>query len=154
MAAATVYSSLFDSAGVPTKGRPFATERGAMFDRVSYAIATTSIDDVGDRVQLIPVPHGVEIVTLNFECGDLDTNGTPLLDMDIVLSNGVAASDVILYNAGTAFTAALGTTIIRPFSTLARSTRNYLTIDLYVNAAAATAAAGTIKLVAQWLRTQ
>jgi hypothetical protein len=57
-------------------------------DRI--AVATTSIDEIGDIILLNAIPSNAVLVDLLFLCDDLDSNGSPLL-----------AADVGLYYSGT-----------------------------------------------------
>lgn len=109
MAAATTYTSLYASAGVPAQGRPVSSHPGPCDDWVKPTWATTDVDDVGDVKYLIPVLSGKRINYLDIsETTDMDTGG-PTLDMDIVLRTTDklgAHTDTILFNAGTHFASA------------------------------------------------
>ena len=108
-------------------------------------IATTSLDDVGDRVRLFKVKNGTIINKLIIgNHDDLDSGGGAL-DMDVVLvdDNG----DTILYNAGTAFNAATTTPlIVLPGNITVVDTAGTAYVGLKVNVAASTAQAGAVPI--------
>lgn len=110
MAAATTYTTLYASAGVPANGRPISSAPGPCSDWVKPTWATTDVDDVGDVKYLIPVLSGKRINFLDIsETTDMDTGG-PTLDMDLILRTtdkaGSHTDTTILFNAGTFFAAA------------------------------------------------
>lgn len=151
MAVTTAYSVHYESAGVPTKagGRPRTFHPYS--DKVAYTFPTTQLDDAGDVTYLLPVMSGRRIIFLQFDCADLDSGGTAL-DMDLVLRTTNPAgthTDTILYNAGTAFSAAqtgkwVYCDVLVPDS--ATSTGH---IIAKVGTAATTPASGAISLFAQ-----
>lgn len=157
MAAGTAYSDLFDSTlGTPVLTRPRTGIGRPQMEVVVEEIATTSLDDANDRVKLIPVPSGADLLMLVLEHEDLDSGGTPTLDADIVLSTEDSAgtvTDTILFNAGTGFQSARTTplVIILDNVSVPNDEDQIGSIDFLVNTAAATAAAGDVKLVAFWI---
>lgn len=152
MAATTQFSSHFTDASTPAKGRPKSLHagRGSGHDTVTFLIPTTAVDLAGDRTLLLALPLGARVNMIAFEVGDLDTNATETLDADLVLSNGTAADDVIIYNAGTGLEDAKALTLLHVDTTVASGDRQFLSIDLYVNTVSATPAAATLKLTAWW----
>ena len=98
MSAATVDSSKFTNPTFPRRA-----PAGITHVRHTQTVATTSLDDTNDRVRMIPLPDKVKLIGFFITHGDLDTGGTSG-DADIVLNDD--DSDVILFNAGTGFTAA------------------------------------------------
>ena len=98
MSAATVDSSKFTNPTYPRRA-----SHGVTCVRHTQTVATTSLDDTNDRIRLIPLPDKVKLIGFFITHGDLDTGGTSG-DADIVLNDD--DSDVILFNAGTGFTAA------------------------------------------------
>ena len=157
MAAATVYSSLFNSDGTPKKvwNPPF----GAMGSiSIRDTVATTTLDDTGDFLALIPVANGTVMTELTVANGDLDTDGSPALDADIIMraiDSAGTATDTILYNAGAAFQAAVTTARVIPLVAdddvggieATGGAEGYVLIGFYVNTAAATGASTTLDLV-------
>lgn len=109
-------------------------------------IATTSLDDVGDRVRLFKVKNGTIINKLIIgNHDDLDSGGGGALDMDVVLVDD--AGDTILYNAGTAFNAATTTPlIVLPGNITVVDTVGAAYVGLKVNVAASTAQAGAVPI--------
>lgn len=97
---ATVDSSKFSDPTYPRRA-----SHGITSVRISETIATTSLNESSgaDRVRLCPLPDKVKLIGFFITHGDLDTGGTSG-DADIVLNDD--DSDVILFNAGTGFTAA------------------------------------------------
>lgn len=160
--ASTTYSALYNSDGTPLSTYPQLMPTSFS---LTYTVPTAQ-QDLGDTSYLIPVPLGCTLTGLMVSNGDMDTNGTPLLDMDVVLrlplSDGTNQDD-ILYNAGTAFTAAVTTPLYVAIvdatgqtygglKVASRSTTGLRPLTphghviLLVNAAAATAAAAAITL--------
>ena len=152
MTASIVYSSLYNSDGTPLAGRPVNSAQAADLDVVSYTVATTSSDEAGDVVHLIPVPTGKRIAALAWRGDALDSDGA--LDMDIVLrttdSDG-NHTDTILYNAGTAFAGALSNQFrVINLVQVPTDGDNVGSIALYVNTGGGSADAGDINLIAFW----
>lgn len=153
MAAATVYSSRYNSNNHPIGGRPLGGIGRPQVDWVTHTVPTTSTDDVGDRTNLFAVPEGAVIYELVITAEDLDTNATETLDADIVLSTIDSAgtvTDTILYNAGTALEDALTRTVVDLDVTVPDSALGYGHIQLKVNTVAATPAEGDIFVRASW----
>lgn len=50
------------------------------------AVATTSIDEAGDKVLFGPVPSNAVILDVSILCDDLDSNGAPALAVDVGLA--------------------------------------------------------------------
>jgi len=142
MAATTVDSVLFSNPNYPARN-----PAGTTVEYIDFTVATTSLDDIGDRVRLIPMPNAVEIISIQEYHADLDSGGGNL-DMDILLvdDNG----DTILYNAGTAFNAATTAWLDIANSTVVPGTKvvsvgdDTAYIGLYVNVVASTAASGLV----------
>lgn len=90
-------------------GLPIQPGHGTQTVPFTYVIPTTQLDTIGDIAYLLPYHVGAKEVSVHFNCGDADTGGTTL-DMDIcrrTIDEDGDFTDVILYNAGTAFSAAL-----------------------------------------------
>lgn len=152
MTASIVYGNLWDSNNKPIGGRPFKSPMGVSGDTVVQTLATTSLDEAGDVVHLIPVPAGARLFALFFDSAAFDS-GTAI-DMDLVLRTTNSAgshTDTILYNAGTAFEAALTNQYIPLASVVVPSDADDVaSIITYVNTAATTAVSGDISLTALW----
>lgn len=156
MAASSVYSSLFTTAtsGVPTAGRPFTPPVGVGMDAVTYTMATTSLDDIGDFVGLIPVPIGKTLMLVGETWADL---GSGELDEDLVLrtvSKSGATTDTIIVNHGTALatvqTTILWTQVNAIISNNNSSAYDYAFLGYLTNTAAVTPIQGTVTLIAFW----
>lgn len=151
--ATTSYSDLFTAAGAPIAGRPLKYPYGIGVDLVTDTLPTTVLDLLADFRGLIPVPTGVRLLQLNFDSAELDTGGGNALDMDIILRRVVAGAtvDLILYNAGTAFSAALtNKTVFLDHVLVGGTDTDWAIIGTYVNTAASTAAEGDITLKVEW----
>lgn len=153
MAASKVYSDLFSSAtsSTPKSGFPRNNPYGANVVTVVYTIATTSLDDAGDFVGLWPVKSGRKWQRITFTCADLDSGGTGL-DLDIiqrVVDKDGNITDTILFNAGSAFTAAQTEVTVYPTSSggdqFPAAPGNVVMVGLYCNTAATTPASGVFK---------
>ncbi len=153
MAASKVYSSLFASATDPTpaSGYPRNAPFGADVVSVVYTIATTSLDEAGDFVGLWPVKSGKRWQKITFTCADLDSGGTAL-DLDIiqrVIDKDGNITDTILFNAGSAFSAAQTEVAVYPTAAggdqFPAAPGNVVLVGLYCNTAATTAASGVFK---------
>lgn len=115
--------------------------RQVIEDGVSVAMTTAMIDNVNDEVELFWVPAGAVIVGITASATDMDSNGTPTLAFDI----GDDSDEDRLMAASTIGQA--GTLS----QTLARTGHMYkyssaTKIKAYVQAAAATAVAGTLSV--------
>lgn len=145
-AAATVAGALFSNPKYPR-----AFPAGPTIDVVSETIPTTSLDFAADVYKLLPMRGSRRILNLKIENADLDSHGTPTLDMDVVLvdDDNVVATPVVLHDAGTGFQAArTGPTghVDIPLNQEVVSKKNDAYIGLKVVTAAATAAAGNVTL--------
>lgn len=89
-------------------GLPIQPGHGTQSVPFTYTLPTTQTDGIGDICYLLPYHVGAKECSLLFNAGDADTGGTTL-DFDIcrrtIASDGTF-TDVILFNAGTAFSAA------------------------------------------------
>lgn len=149
MAASSAYSRHYSSANVPANGRPIVRNTGDVDDFVTYTVATTSLDDAGDVVYLIPVQSGRTIGYLVFDCAALAASS---LDLDIILRTTNSAgthTDTILYNAGTAFTSAHSGKVVVCNVAVPEDADSVGHICLYCNVAGTTPAAGAITLNAK-----
>lgn len=146
---ATVYSNLFDAAGVPTK--PYRETSPGLFYRKAVYAAPASGDGTaaGDVIQMIPVAKGTTVVDLYLTSEDLDTNAAPTTSLDV--GDG---DDVDRYIDGsniatTGGIARLGSGVAAAASDLFPHTYTADdTIDVVVAAAGTTKAAGNVTLVA------
>lgn len=143
MSAAHIYSSKFDSTLLTPKGGVVKqATTGAWIDSVTLTIPTTSIDDIDDTANFIPVPIGLVLRGAHIEVGALAAS---LLDWDLILRDPSAAltdtPNATLYNAGTAFTSAVSKYIAFATPvTVPRFTAGYGIVGFIVNAAAGTPA--------------
>lgn len=106
---------------------------------VHDTMPTTELDAIGDKRYLFPIPNGAEIYMLYEEHADLDS-GAGALDMDIVLEDD--NGDTILYNAGTAFNAAVTGKWIAVAGTKVKGTTAKICTKIV--AAASTPASGSL----------
>lgn len=91
-----------------TTGLPIQPGHGTQTVPFTYTWPTTQQDTIGDVAYLLPYHVGAKEVGVVFNCGDADTGGTTL-DADFcrrTIDSAGAFTDVILHNAGTAFSAA------------------------------------------------
>lgn len=112
---------------------------------VSHEVTTGELE-AADVIQFGVIPQGATYLGGYIATDDLDSNGTPTLDLivgDTTDPDGLQASGTVGQAAG--ITTLSGTDI-----TNARTTTQDETISVKVNAAAATAAAGTIRLVVEY----
>lgn len=140
-------------------------------------VATTNIDDVGDIILMAPVPVGAVIHRVGIKCDDLDAHATPTLAVNVGLYySGIGHNDT----TKTSGTVVSATCIATAITTLQAANVNWVdvrneaadidTIDveawelgglttnpgglfyvgLTVSAAAATGAAGGIKMLVEY----
>lgn len=91
-----------------TTGLPIQPGHGTQTVPFTYVWPTTQQDTIGDITYLLPYHVGAKEIGISFNCGDADTGGTTL-DADLcrrTIDKLGAFTDVILFNAGTAFSAA------------------------------------------------
>jgi hypothetical protein len=156
---ATTYASPFyDTAGkvLITPSSPMVG--GIKGDSVTTTIATTVTNGVGNLHFLMPLPATGLSRLLGFwlKCADLDSNGTPLLDADIIWRYivGTTTTDVVVYDSSVLglFSAALADTWIdlsRRLLEVADTGVGHLIFK--VGVAAATPASGSLILRPQWI---
>jgi hypothetical protein len=107
MAAGTAYSSLFqadtsqEQGFSPISGRP-DRRQGSWDEQVTFTLATTSVDDVGDRYAIASALGGSHLLSAWRLSADHDTGG-PTLDMDLTAwyydADGAVAGEITLYDA-------------------------------------------------------
>lgn len=151
MAVTTTYSSNYGSDNLPTGGRPFNPPIGAGMDYVSYTIPNAQLDDAGDVSYLTAIPVARTIHLIVFDSAALD--GGTALDADLVLrttDKDGNHTDTIIYNAGTAFEAALVAKVILTSTKVPASATGYGHLLFKVNTAATTPATGAITLAIFW----
>jgi hypothetical protein len=137
MSAATT-TSLQVASGIPLPHSPSANV--LMAATVSYSIATTELE-LDDIVQMVKVPAGATVYDVILVSTDVDTNGSPAVKFDV--GDG---SDDDYYIAASTVGQAGG---VARSAALTAKPKTYTvddTIDLHVDTAAATAAAGTVSL--------
>jgi hypothetical protein len=177
MTASTAKSSLITNmeASPVVMGTYGQTGNGLKMAHVVNNVATTSIDEADDIFLFLPVPAGAVPTSLMIYNDDLDSHGTPQLAVDVGLYYG---ADVPGQTSGTAvdvdcFASAITTLqaantsgveilfealdiakIGKPLWELGGLTSNpggNLLIGMKVTTAAATAAAGHVALVLQYV---
>ena len=104
----------------------------------SVSMATTSLDDVGDIVELGYLPANVTVIGFTVSSTDMDTNGTPLAVGKLTLGSTDLVTAIADQKAGTSTYYACAPT------TLAAVTK----LQWNQTAVAATAAAGTLQVLA------
>jgi hypothetical protein len=136
MTASTVSGAYFSDKTQPRR------KTGVTIVTESLTIATTSSDETGDIVKFFPVPHGVTLLRLENTNAALDSGNT--LDMDIVLvdDNGTT----ILYNAGTAFSAAVTTVKVNLLETVVTSVNGGAYVGLRPNPGGSSADEGAVRI--------
>lgn len=147
----TKYSSRFDSAGNPLNGR-VARPLGGTASDIGF-ITNPAIDDIGDLNAFLAVPVGAELQKVEWDTPDLDTNGSPTIDMDVVLrtwDSAGAVVDTVLLDAGTIWNAASKTHVFLDKVKVPESQKGYGIVGLKVVAVTATAGTGVAKLRAEW----
>lgn len=113
--------------------------RNLVVDGVSVAMTTAMIDNANDEVELLWVPAGAVICSVELRATDMDTNGTPTLKFDV---GDDSDEDRLIAATTTGQTATTTTTLEATGFMYKYSTATK--IKAYINAAAATAAAGTL----------
>lgn len=145
MAAGTIYSDKYET----TSNRPFILKKnpwGPTLVPFSLTIPTTSTDDAGDRAYLVPIPDGVQEIVVCFNTSADGDTGGPNLDLDVIVQDwggtGGATRDTIVYNAGTAFGAAIidNKLAISTTKVVGKATQGYGNLGLLCNVAAAVGA--------------
>lgn len=146
-ASATIYSDRFDSTThVPINGRPKRNPYGVTVDQAQLVIPTTSSDFAGELSYLLPVPRDCNIYKLLIDCGALSS---ATLDADIVLIDDTGTT--ILWNAGTAFTAAVASKVVQIYGVTVVSANDTAVIALLINTAGGTPSEGTLTITAEWM---
>lgn len=142
MAAATTNGAKFsanDAAKMPRRN-----PGGFTVDDWNETLATTQIDDVGDKTSLLLIPDGAWIFAIwHLGSTDMDSDGSPALDMDYVIDED--GDETTLYNAGTLFLGASVDQGIYVGHKVSAPDLGYGILQLKVIAAAATAVQGTTK---------
>lgn len=114
--------------------------RAVVCDTVSVAITTAMIDNANDDVGLLYVPAGAVILGATLSGTDMDTGSAALLwDIgDASDEDRIFAASTVGQTGSTASSAIAAAAHLHKFTTRTQ-------IRAYVNTAAATAAAGTLK---------
>lgn len=133
------------------QSRSFATRiaghghRGIVTATAIVAITTGMIDNVDDEVALFYLPKGAVIVGGQISATDMDTNVTPTLAFDV----GDSGDEDRLFAASAVGQAATYSETLARAGHLYQYTSDTL-IKAYVQAVAATGAAGTLKVSIQY----
>lgn len=109
------------------------------------AMTTAMIDNADDEVSLFWMPKGAVIVGASISATDMDTNGTPTLAFDI---GDAGDEDRLITNSAVGQAGTLSD-VLAPTGHLYKYTADTV-IKAYVRTAAATAAAGTLRVVVQY----
>jgi hypothetical protein len=141
------------------------------------AVATTSIDEVGDIILLAPIPSNAKIGSIKIFNDDLDSNGSPALaanvglyysgkgngqrgltdtvvDADCIASAITSLQAAVVLGSEIRFEAANITTIDKEaweLGGLATDPGGYFYIGLTITTVAATAAAGDIAIIVDYI---
>lgn len=175
MAATTVQSGLLDGLGsvtqAPDKNSSVLESGKVRVAQGAVAVATTSLDDVGDVIMLCGLPTGAVVTSIRLASDDLDSNVSPLLAFNLGLypefDSAVAAakdadtyaSAITLGQAATAFTEyafeargieECGEKVYEDAGDTTDPDDVYY-LGLSVSAAAATAAAGDIAFIVEYV---
>lgn len=146
----------YSAAGVPLPKEPrrsnLVNNPGPLRGKIT--ITTATLADVGDHGWIVPVRVNGLITRICQTCGDMDSNGSPTLNADLILrtfDDAGAAVDTVIYDssalslpysaAKTAEWYQLPTPVRVPASSTGMGH-----IMFYVNAAAATAVQGVLIL--------
>lgn len=136
---ATTVASTQVAAGVPLPHSPAANVLMAV--TVSHTVATTSIDEAADIIQMVKVPKTATVYDTILVSTDIDTNGSPALTLHVGDGDDddyYIASSTVGQAGGVARSAAV---TAKPKTYTVDDT-----IDVKVGVAAGTAAAGTLSL--------
>jgi hypothetical protein len=109
------------------------------------AMTTAMVDNTDDEVALFWLPKGAVVVGASISATDMDTNGTPTLAFDV----GDTADEDRLIAASQVGRAGTLANALAPTGHLYKYTAD-TQIKAYVQAAAATAAAGTLYVSVQY----
>lgn len=111
------------------------------------AVTTAMIDNTNDEVSLFYLPKGAVVTGVQIYATDMDTNGTPTLAFDI----GDSGDEDRLIAASTVGQAGTGnyTGLVAATGFLYKYTAD-TEIKAYVQAVAATGAAGTLKVAVRY----
>jgi hypothetical protein len=126
---------------------PLRNPAGPTIVHFKQEIPTTNLDLQDDLFKCFKVPDGVRLNYMLVTNEDLDSGGGGALDMDIVLVDDIGTT--ILYNAGTAFNAAVTVPTFVSLYNVEVVSRGDSTayVALKVNTAASTAAAGDVEII-------
>lgn len=113
----------------------------------SFVVPTTAIDDVNDILRLFKFPPGAYLWNLRVTASDMDTNATPTLTFSILTTNDADATQGTHISASNIGQAG-GTAILTNASIGDFVGSQWLVLK--TTATAATAAAGTLKVVVQF----
>lgn len=111
----------------------------------SYTVPTTAIDDANDILRLFKFPAGAYLWQLRITATDMDTNATPTLVFDILAIDDSDTTKQTLINDTTIGQGAGSDSLDE--AQIGKFVGNYW-LALKTGTAAATAAAGTLKVVA------
>lgn len=113
--------------------------RQVIEDVAIIAVTTAMIDNTNDSVGLLYLPAGAVLLGATLSSTDMDTDGTPLLTWNV----GDSGSNARIFSASTVSQAGTLSAAIAQGAHLYKFTTK-TQLRAYVNAAAATGAAGTL----------
>jgi hypothetical protein len=113
---------------------------------LAATITTTSALALNDVIQSPQLPVGAVVVDVLLQTTDLDTNGTPLISLDVGYGGDVDYFIALSQIGRTAGVARAAAVTAAPLTLAANDT-----IDILVSAAPATGVAGTLNLVVYYI---
>lgn len=155
------YSRYYNSDGTVKTPAPSASNLGSQIVPVKATITTTNLGTATNRVYLAPIPSTGPRTLLGldaYKATDMDTNGSPTLDGDIVLIytiNGVEQTPIIIVDSSV-LSLALSAPVAEQWIDLMQAIPNAdgggpVHVVLLINTAAATAAQGTLQFKLEYV---
>ena len=140
-------ASTVSRTGIATEAKPKACGpilNGAVW---TTEVATTSIDEAADTINMGYLPPGVTLLGFIAFADDLDSNGTPTLAWKITVGSTDVKTAITIGQAATGLTHTLSSFIgIEPLTTTTETL-----VKVVITTAAATAVAGTLALTPVYL---
>jgi hypothetical protein len=154
------YNRYYNSDGTVKTPPPSASNLGTQVVPIKATITTTHLGTAANRVYLAPIPSTGPrtLLGLSISATDMDSNGTPTLDADLVLIytiNGVEQTAIVIVDTS-ALSIPLSAAVTWQWIDLMQAIPNAdaggpVHLVLLINTAAATAAQGTLTIKAEYV---
>lgn len=115
------------------------------FDTGDVTVASTNVDDADDELFVLKFPDGTYLVNLQVTVSDLDTHGTPTLELNHIVENDAGTEVIVIAGASSTIAEAGGSAMMDTAGGHLLRDVGGMYLGFKVATDSATAAAGTVR---------